>query len=250
MLVGCGRDMDWPQKAAIVRWIDSIWQSDTVVRHNNCNDFCARVFACPMNVQLLLSNLATSVCPVCRFLGYFLLTHGQVQSLLTFYLLLLFFYSSPTKPISILVNPSIVNELTNSTVFWGKNQQTQSQTSLKSELSDWQQFCSIHGHFFERMKPVLFWLVKLREGNWLVVGQDNEWNECIRVDDFGVIIESMGCTDVDECAEKLDSCLGGIEVCINDLGLYHCQPLSGFDAEPPLCPPGYAYDVDEQVCIG
>lgn len=64
----------------------------------------------------------------------------------------------------------------------------------------------------------------------------------------------MPCVDVDECAEKLDSCLGGMEICINDLGQYHCEPLSadsvGDDVETPLCPPGYIYDEDEQVCIG
>ena len=55
--------------------------------------------------------------------------------------------------------------------------------------------------------------------------------------------------DVDECLEGLDSCLDDVEVCINDEGLYHCQPLSVIDGES-LCPPGYAYDVDEQICIG
>ena len=72
---------------------------------------------------------------------------------------------------------------------------------------------------------------------------------------------------MDECAEKLDSCLVGTEVCINDLGLYHCEPLvvsnsiddyqrppsadrSDEEEETALCPPGYSYNHEEQVCIG
>lgn len=75
-------------------------------------------------------------------------------------------------------------------------------------------------------------------------------------------------TDVDECAERLDSCIHGMEMCINDLGRYHCEPLSADAASPSSgqrhhdvddhhhtpgfsqCPPGYTYDEDEQVCIG
>jgi len=73
--------------------------------------------------------------------------------------------------------------------------------------------------------------------------------------------------DVDECAERLDSCLHGTEMCINDLGRYHCEPLSAdasssstrrisdvelnlSEEDSVLCPPGYTYDEDEQVCIG
>lgn len=73
-------------------------------------------------------------------------------------------------------------------------------------------------------------------------------------------------TDVDECAERLDSCVHGMEMCINDLGRYHCEPLSADAASTTTghrqhdvedhhedvghCPPGYIYDEDEQVCIG
>ena len=79
--------------------------------------------------------------------------------------------------------------------------------------------------------------------------------------------------DVDECAEKLDSCLPSMEMCINDLGRYHCEPLLSADSHQhqqqqqqvgdngsneldslqvsaSLCPAGYTYDYDEQVCIG
>lgn len=73
-------------------------------------------------------------------------------------------------------------------------------------------------------------------------------------------------TDVDECAEQLDSCIDGMEMCINDLGRYHCEPLSAdaasttagqrlSDIEDPslavgICPPGFIYDEEERVCIG
>lgn len=70
--------------------------------------------------------------------------------------------------------------------------------------------------------------------------------------------------DVDECAERLDSCANGTEMCINDLGRYHCEPLSAdaadaaanqddaVDQHPAtgLCPTGFYYDHLELVCIG
>lgn len=73
-----------------------------------------------------------------------------------------------------------------------------------------------------------------------------------------------GVADVDECTEKLDSCVHGMEMCINDLGRYHCEPLSADAASGQhrhhdvdhqeenvgRCPAGYIYDEDEQVCIG
>ena len=84
-----------------------------------------------------------------------------------------------------------------------------------------------------------------------------------------LVRDSKRSTDVDECAERLDSCLHGMEMCINDLGRYHCEPLSADSSstaprrisdieadeddeihDPTLCPPGYTYDEDEQVCIG
>lgn len=72
-------------------------------------------------------------------------------------------------------------------------------------------------------------------------------------------------TDVDECAERLDSCVHGMEMCINDLGRYHCEPLSADAASTShsndqnaidddsiigLCPAGFYYDENELVCIG
>lgn len=66
-----------------------------------------------------------------------------------------------------------------------------------------------------------------------------------------MIIMNNG-VDVDECAEHLDSCLTGLEICINDLGRYHCEPISAgsVDEDGSFCPPGYIYDEDERVCIG
>lgn len=81
-----------------------------------------------------------------------------------------------------------------------------------------------------------------------------------------VVVGPLIIADVDECAERLDSCVHGMEMCINDLGRYHCEPLSADAASTTtghrhhdvendhhnvgLCPPGYTYDEDEQVCIG
>ena len=77
-----------------------------------------------------------------------------------------------------------------------------------------------------------------------------------------------GQLDVDECAEKLDSCQTGTEMCINELGRYRCEQFSAdasstvgrrigdfleddeFSIDATLCPPGYIYDDGEQVCIG
>ena len=70
-------------------------------------------------------------------------------------------------------------------------------------------------------------------------------------------------SDVDECKENIDSCNKVLQVCINEIGSYRCETITGVKNETmttttpnvdqytlKYCEPGFSYSYDRKACLG